>query len=359
MTQSVQASQRLLVTLKRTCSYYNTRPNLLSNHFRNHSGIAVNARPATTGFSIQFADGPLESIIAKPTDSVAESLGEPKRLRKKVAEPRGAKVKVKEKRQQSASTKRNEAEDAGPEPPLKLDNNLALAAKGKKPTTKKEKPGLETRRSAKTESEIISRSEHPAWHETDELEIEAAIESEIEEQHLQRDYPDTRTINEAGRRVRVQPGEEGTQLAPVETGRSPRPLSTYKEPWQVQKAALKNKFVEGWNPRKKLSPDTMEGIRALHAQYPDRYTTPVLAEQFGVSSEAIRRILKSKWRSSLEPEQAAAVKERWARRHDRIWDIKSEIGLRPKRKGAKEIEDPEQFEEELRGRQLLEAYRNA
>lgn len=358
MTQSVQASQRLLVTLKRMCSYYNTRPNLLSNHFRNHSGIAVNARPATTGFSIQFADGPLESIISKPTDSGAESLDhESKRLRKKVAEPRGAKVK--ERGQQSTPTKPIEEEETGPEPSLKLDNIPTRTAKVKKRTTKKENTGLEIGRNAKKESETASRPEQSAWHEMDALEIGAGVQSEIEEQHFQRDYPDTRTINEAGRRVRVKSGDEATQLAPAESGRIPRPLSTYKEPWQVQKAALKNKFGEGWNPRKKLSPDTMEGIRALHAQYPERYTTPVLAEQFGVSPEAIRRILKSKWRSSLEPEQAAAVKERWARRHDRIWDIKSEIGLRPKRKGAKEIEDPEQFEEELRGRQLLEAYRNA
>ena len=357
MTQSVQASQRLLVTLKRTCSYYNARPSLLSNQFRNHSGIAVNARPATTGFSIQFADGPLERIIAKPANSSAESLDGSKRLRKKVVEPRGAKVMGRG--HQSTSTKPIEAEEAGPEPSLKLSSNPSMATKMKKRTTKKENTGLILRRNTKEESEKTSRPEQSAWHETDALEIGAAAESEVEEQHLQRDYPDTRTISEAGHRVRVKPGEEATQLASAEPGRSPRPLSTYKEPWQVQKAALKNKFGEGWNPRKKLSPDTMEGIRALHAQYPERYTTPVLAEQFGVSPEAIRRILKSKWRSSLEPEQAAAVKERWARRHDRIWDIKSEIGLRPKRKGAKEIEDPEQFEEELRGRQLLEAYRNA
>ena len=357
MAQPIQASQRLLITLRRTYSYYNARPSLLSNHSRNHSGIAVNARAATTGFSIQFADGPLEKIIAKPTESSAESLDGSKRLQKKAAEPREAKVK--ERRKQCASTKPIEAEDAVPAPALRLEDNPARLAKVKKRAIRKENTGFGLRRNAKKETETTSRSEQSAWHETDAPEITAALESEHEEQHLKRDYPDTRTINEAGPSVRVKPGDEAIQHAPTEPGRSSRPLSTYKEPWQVQKAALKDKFVEGWNPRKKLSPDTMEGIRALHAQYPDRYTTPVLAEQFAVSPEAIRRILKSKWRSNLEPEKAAAIKERWARRHDRIWDIKSEIGLRPKRKGAKEIEDPEQFEEELRAKELLEAYRNA
>lgn len=192
----------------------------------------------------------------------------------------------------------------------------------------------------------------------DDSDLDEVIEKDDQNQHLQRDYPDTRTIDEAGRLARRQ-DEHLTQSETATSGRSPRPLSTYKEAWQVQKAVLKNKFTEGWNPRKKLSPDTMEGIRALHAQYPDRYTTAVLAEQFAVSPEAIRRILKSKWSSNLEPEKVSEIRERWAKRHDRIWDIKSQIGLRPKRTGAKEIEDPDQFEEELRGRQLLEAHGNA
>ncbi|KAH7061211.1 hypothetical protein B0J12DRAFT_553139, partial [Macrophomina phaseolina] len=71
--------------------------------------------------------------------------------------------------------------------------------------------------------------------------------------------------------------------------------------WMVQKEALKEKFgKEGWQPRKKLSPDAMDGIRQLHASDPDTYTTPVLANEFKVSPEAIRRILKSKWRPKEE-----------------------------------------------------------
>ncbi|KAJ1299931.1 hypothetical protein OPQ81_005372 [Rhizoctonia solani] len=62
--------------------------------------------------------------------------------------------------------------------------------------------------------------------------------------------------------------------------------------WAIQKDALKKKFPEGWAPRKRLSPDALNGIRALHQQFPDMYTTETLANKFEVSPEAIRRILK-------------------------------------------------------------------
>ena len=118
-----------------------------------------------------------------------------------------------------------------------------------------------------------------------------------------------------------------------------------KEPWQVQKQALENKFgSEGWNPRKKLSPDAIDGIRALHAQYPDEYPTPVLAQKFKISPEAIRRILKSKWRPDAN--QQIERKERWAKRHDRIWDQQAAIGLRPARTKARKPKEPGDLDDE-------------
>ena len=109
------------------------------------------------------------------------------------------------------------------------------------------------------------------------------------------------------------------------------------EPWQIQKGALKKKFDQGWNPAKKLSPDALEGIRQLHATAPGSFTTPVLAEEFKVSPEVIRRILKSKWRPSEE--ELDDRRERWQRRHDRIWCQMAELGLRPKRKSLKNVSD--------------------
>ncbi len=106
-----------------------------------------------------------------------------------------------------------------------------------------------------------------------------------------------------------------------------RPL----QPWQVQKSALLQKFgSSGWRPRKRLSPDALEGIRALNSQDPEKYTTPMLAEQFEVSPEAIRRILKSKWRAS--PEEEAERRLRWDRRGKAIWSQMVEIGIKPPKK---------------------------
>jgi hypothetical protein len=99
----------------------------------------------------------------------------------------------------------------------------------------------------------------------------------------------------------------------------------------VQKEALKEKLRgEAWNPRKKLSPDTMEGIRHLNITQPDKFTTPVLAEHFKVSPEAIRRILKSKWRPSDEEYEARM--ERWNKRGERIWSNLVEMGVKPPKK---------------------------
>ncbi|KFY44110.1 hypothetical protein V494_01635 [Pseudogymnoascus sp. VKM F-4513 (FW-928)] len=101
-------------------------------------------------------------------------------------------------------------------------------------------------------------------------------------------------------------------------------------PWQSQKAALKEKFQEGWAPRKRLSPDALAGIRAINTQFPEQYTVPVLAAKFEVSPEAIRRILKSNWRPDEEEEEDR--KRRWYKRGQQVWTRYAELGLKPPRK---------------------------
>lgn len=104
-----------------------------------------------------------------------------------------------------------------------------------------------------------------------------------------------------------------------------------KEAWRVQKEALKEKFGEaGWQPRKKLSPDALDGIRSLHKSDPDKYTTPVLANEFKVSPEAIRRILRAKWKPTEEEEEARAA--RWEKRGEQIWNKHAEMGVKPPKK---------------------------
>ena len=104
-----------------------------------------------------------------------------------------------------------------------------------------------------------------------------------------------------------------------------------REPWQVQKSALSNKFgTANWQPRKRLSPDALEGIRGLHAEDPDTFDTATLAARFEISPEAIRRILKSKWRPNDEEEDERRA--RWERRGQRIWSSMSELGIKPPKK---------------------------
>jgi len=104
-----------------------------------------------------------------------------------------------------------------------------------------------------------------------------------------------------------------------------------RETWQIDKAALKAKFGdEAWSPRKRLSPDALEGIRALHSQHPEQFTTPVLADQFKVSPEAIRRILKSKWRANADEEESRRL--RWDKRGEKIWASLVEKGVHAPKK---------------------------
>lgn len=108
-----------------------------------------------------------------------------------------------------------------------------------------------------------------------------------------------------------------------------------KQPmWALQKEALKEKFPEGWQPRKRLSPDAIAGIKELHKQFPDLYTTAALARKFEVSAEAIRRILKTKWQPTAEEEEDR--QERWFRRGQSIWTRWAELGLKPPKKWQEE-----------------------
>ncbi|MCJ1244067.1 Required for respiratory growth protein 9 mitochondrial [Trapelia coarctata] len=123
----------------------------------------------------------------------------------------------------------------------------------------------------------------------------------------------------------LKPDSKPTFRPRSEFPRSPR------EPWQIQKAALEQKFGStGWEPRKRLSPDALDGIRAIHAQYPETYTTEALAERFKVSPEAIRRILKSKWRPNEEED--VSRRQRWQKRGEAIWGQMVELGVKPPKK---------------------------
>ncbi|KKY34584.1 putative mitochondrion organization and biosis protein [Diaporthe ampelina] len=111
-------------------------------------------------------------------------------------------------------------------------------------------------------------------------------------------------------------------------GRQPR--KDERPAWLKQKQALKQKFPEGWRPPKRLSPDALEGIRVLHQQFPDMYTTEALAEKFEVSPEAIRRILRAKWEPTAEEEEDR--QRRWFNRGVSVWQRYAELGRQPPRR---------------------------
>jgi hypothetical protein len=100
------------------------------------------------------------------------------------------------------------------------------------------------------------------------------------------------------------------------------------EPWQVRKAALAAKFGDaGWQPQKRLSPDTLEGIRALHRSDPISYSTAILSEHFKITPDAIRRILKSKWRPNED--EVEDRRQRWERRGVKKWTDMADQGVKP------------------------------
>ncbi|KAJ2742290.1 Required for respiratory growth protein 9 mitochondrial [Coemansia sp. BCRC 34301] len=74
---------------------------------------------------------------------------------------------------------------------------------------------------------------------------------------------------------------------------------TSLEAWQRRKIELKLKHgSEKWEPTKKIATSSMEKIRLLNSEFPEVWTMKRLSEQFKVSQETVRRILKSGFRPS-------------------------------------------------------------
>ncbi|KAJ4474190.1 hypothetical protein C8R41DRAFT_740844, partial [Lentinula lateritia] len=70
--------------------------------------------------------------------------------------------------------------------------------------------------------------------------------------------------------------------------------------YKIHREVIREEFPDGWNPPRKLSREAMEGLRQLYHLDKTKFTTPVLAEKFKISPEAVRRILKSRWEQPKE-----------------------------------------------------------
>jgi len=97
--------------------------------------------------------------------------------------------------------------------------------------------------------------------------------------------------------------------------RKPTPVAA-----RLHRERMKRSFPEGWSPPHKLSRQAMDGLRVLHMHDPETFSTPMLAERFRISPEAIRRILRSKWEPS--PEQRARLLRREMREKQNWIDAK-------------------------------------
>ncbi|KAJ2790668.1 Required for respiratory growth protein 9 mitochondrial, partial [Coemansia linderi] len=81
--------------------------------------------------------------------------------------------------------------------------------------------------------------------------------------------------------------------------------------WQRRKIELKLKLgSDKWEPEKKIATSSMEKIRLLNSEFPDVWTMQRLSEQFKVSQETVRRILKSKFRPSEQRTEKRELKRR-------------------------------------------------
>ena len=157
-----------------------------------------------------------------------------------------------------------------------------------------------------------------------------AQDSSRPERHMRRTTQKQRNETQVARDY-IGLGLRKNNVKPNSIPQIQKGLQRPREQWQVQKKALSSKFgFPGWQPRKRLSPDALDGIRSLHAQDPEKYSTPALADQFKISPEAIRRILKSKWRPNDDEEDDRRL--RWERRGQNIWSQMSQLGIKPPKK---------------------------
>ncbi|KAI0687676.1 hypothetical protein BC835DRAFT_392084 [Cytidiella melzeri] len=134
-----------------------------------------------------------------------------------------------------------------------------------------------------------------------------------------------------------QPMHKPTRASP---GSSPGASRVPTPPQhRLHKEKIKTQFPDGWSPPRKLSRQAMDGMRAMHAQHPELFTTPVLAEKFKISPEAVRRVLKSKWEpTKAQRERLLQREERERREHIRqrkLEEVKAQLEVQGARTVAK------------------------
>jgi len=113
--------------------------------------------------------------------------------------------------------------------------------------------------------------------------------------------------------------------------------------YKMHRETIRKEFPEGWAPPRKLSREAMDAVRQLHRLDPEKFNTPMIADKFKISPEAVRRILKSKWEPSTERRAALAIKQRKQREEIMLERRQKEISetqnLRALRKSLRNKDD--------------------
>lgn len=118
---------------------------------------------------------------------------------------------------------------------------------------------------------------------------------------------------------RVRPG-----TPPIHRRKPPREPTP--EEHAKHRQVMKQEFPDGWNPPRKISREAMDGLRQLHHYDPKTFTTPVLADKFKISPEAVRRILKGKWEPSRDRKIDMLARERRSNtQHVRLSRVKEAL----------------------------------
>lgn len=107
---------------------------------------------------------------------------------------------------------------------------------------------------------------------------------------------------------------------PIPYYRQKPPKDPTPEPYRIHRKVMQENFPQGWNPPRKVSREAMDGLRQLYHLDKTKFTTPVLAERFKISPEAVRRILKSNWEQPKEKRAKQAEKDRQHMKLNRLRD---------------------------------------
>ncbi|CAI2192477.1 20743_t:CDS:2, partial [Funneliformis geosporum] len=112
--------------------------------------------------------------------------------------------------------------------------------------------------------------------------------------------------------------------------------------WLRHKFAMKERTgFKKWEPHKKVNRETMDKIRWLNTQMPEEYTAEKLSQQFKISPESIRRILKSNFvpNSGMLERQEQKYREKLLKFKEKKKGekvaIQSKTSQSSKRKGSK------------------------